>query len=182
MPPVNPWAIPRPPKRKETRTFTEPGHEDQPVTLTFEELDILGQTRVRERTRELVEEYVTGKVDADGELLRDKDGEPLQAPNLYPLSSAGGGGVRLTETMCAAFAMMEVLQPGPEEERYPLDLLLGLALHMPTAYAEAAVWAAEFLPGLSGNSTAASGPGSSAPPSLGSSSPTPGPSSTPAPA
>lgn len=185
MPPVNPWAIPRAPRRQETRTFTEPGHEDQPVTLTFEELDILGQTTVRERTRELVVEYVTGQVDAEGNLLRGKDGEPLQEPQKYPLSGAGGGGVRLNETMCASFAMIETLQVGPEAERYPMDLLLGISLHMPTVFADLCRWAQEFLPQVdapAGNLAAASGPGSSAPPSSGSNSPTPDLSCTPLPA
>jgi hypothetical protein len=145
---TNPWAIPRKPRRRETRTFTEPGYEEQPVTLTFEELDLIGQTTVRERTEALVREYVTGLVDEDGEPVKDKHGEPVQPPSLYPLSGAGGGGVRLNRTMCGAFALLEELQAGPAEERYGLDLLLGMALHMPAAYGEISQWARTFVPGL----------------------------------
>lgn len=167
--PKNAWQLPRADHPTKTRTFVDPRLPEEPFTFSLRRPGTFELAGIRERTQALTVEYVTGLVDADGNLVRGADREPVKPPTPF---AGVGERVDLNRTMVAALAMLAGIQSPvtekgePNEERYAFEELVPIALRA-RFYGELSHWAAQFVPGEDepGNSETASGDSSSAPPS-----------------
>lgn len=127
---VNPWALRRPERRIETRTFTDPVQPGQEITLTLRALDPCERTFAHERADYYTELYVTGR---DG-----------QEPNMYP--APDGTPIKLSSRMCYNICFVEQMQVAEDpQDRYTFDELLGISLTLPNAWDQIMIWVAGFL-------------------------------------
>ncbi len=110
---VNLQVLPRPALPTETRTFTDPAQPGVEVELTLTKLDPYRLTVALEAAE-------TWLAELGGNYF------PLANGEAYPIT------LGLARTLCT----LEVMQSGPEEERYSRGDLLAMMLAMPAAWLE----------------------------------------------
>lgn len=122
MPKVNLQALPRPVRRVETRTFTDPAHPGVEVEVTLRAPDAYDLTRVG--------------VAADEFLLAFKD-------NCYPL--ANGEMVQVDESLARVLFSLQLMQPETVVDPYQAEDFLGMLVNMPSAWAALSAWLSEWI-------------------------------------
>jgi len=118
---VNLSGLPRPARPAQTRTFTDPEQPGVEVTLTLRKIDPA---------------EMASAMDAK-EVLHSKFAETG-----FPLLN--GEVVPLAEGLCQSLCMLELMQCGPEADRYTAEELIPLVVNLPTAGMEVLRWAGEL--------------------------------------
>jgi hypothetical protein len=119
LPKVNVWARPLQAREPQSRTFQDIDEETgeprgEPFTFTFWRMGEEEDTKLEDRTSELLELYV---------------GDPkLNVKPLMDFLPVGGKAISVTRNMCINAAVMECMQPAslPDEDRYDADEIIAL--------------------------------------------------------
>lgn len=132
LPRINPWSVPRTPRKRETRTFTEPDTGVE-LTLTLQSLDGIGISKAAALGRYYTRTYIEGE---DGQ-------EPLPFP-------AGPNGEDLLEAcdreVLQTLALMERMQVSENgTEPYGFMDLLGIARNLPNVWLQMCSWVGTFV-------------------------------------
>lgn len=130
MPNPNPYTLPRPKLRQETRTFTDPAQPGVEITLTFRALDGLEALKVGGDARRLIEEWAPSEANGFISHIPLPDGELLEP----------------SEDLLQTVAMLVKMQVPPGEGDLPYDLIawLGVATRFPSAWLKILEWAGEL--------------------------------------
>lgn len=127
---VNPFSLPRPATRQETKIFTDPLFpEGVQITVTLRSLvGTAAVTRIGERASEYVEKYVTTGA--------GKRAAPIILPGI--------GKVKPTRTLLDVIARIEEMEIVPEGATRGLLFWLATSEVAPTAFLQISQWADEL--------------------------------------
>lgn len=124
MPKLNVLGLRRPPRRVETRTFTDPAQPGKELTLTLGAQDVVVGGRASDLTQDLIEKYVHPPDETE--------------PNAFPME--GDEPIFLSEILCQQVGVIAESQLGPEAERYTPEEIIAVAVAMPDAWTQILAW------------------------------------------
>jgi hypothetical protein len=127
---VNPFGLKRPPRKPETREFTDPDQPGEVFTFTLRKLDGAETMVTTEESQEQIETWVTGSRDRPASQFPFVDGQE----------------VKVTEALCLACQMLWAMQcPVDKNERYTFMDLVAMSVTAPTAWSRIGEWMQSIL-------------------------------------
>ena len=155
MPRFNPYNLTRAEPVVDTREFSDPAQPGADFTLTLRAVsEAPFMLKVQAKGAEYVETYVLGRIKRQPK----KAGElPLRDPPapVYTRSEKGRTLIELDAQTCQGIAILDMMQvPQEGDAPYSFDEWAAMSVLMPTAFLEAANWAADMMTGSLGSEEA----------------------------